>query len=66
MFGTTFVAWPRFLAAALFAAVAFFFVVHRAILMRLLAALLLRCEGSGTNHGREDRHQDCRRRFHLN
>jgi hypothetical protein len=54
----------QFLATAIFAAIAFLLVVHRAILARFLAALFVRCKRSCANHGREDRHQDCGRRFH--
>ena len=53
------------LTTAVFTAVALLLGVHWAILVRFLAALLLRREGSGANHRREDRHQDCRCCFHL-
>ena len=53
------------LATAIFAAVAFLLIVHRAILARFLAALLVSRKTGRTNHCREDRHQDFHRSFHV-
>ena len=57
-------AWPPtgmpreryLLAAAVFAAIAFLLVVHRAILAGLFAALLVGRKTHRANHCREDRH----------
>jgi len=52
------------LTTAVFAAVAFLFVVHRAIFAGFLAALFVRCKRTCANHGGKDRHQDSGRGFH--
>jgi hypothetical protein len=54
------------LTAALFAAIAFLLVVHRTVFAGFFAALFVRRKTCCANHGREDRHQDGRRGFHLN
>jgi hypothetical protein len=53
------------LAAAVFAAVAFLFVVHRAILAGLFAALFISRKTHRANDRREDRHQDLQRVSHV-
>lgn len=54
----------RLLAAAVFTAIAFLFVVHRTILAALFAALFLSRKRAGANHRRENRHQHCGYEFH--
>jgi hypothetical protein len=55
----------RLLATAALTAVAFLFVVHRAIFAALFAALFFRCKRGRANHRRDNRHQDFRCDFHL-
>lgn len=52
------------LAAAIFAAVAFLLVIHRAIFAGLFAALFVGRKTHRANHRREDRYQDGRGGFH--